>query len=89
MRTPAEVLDQCHRAGAQRIAGFLLSGHAFDRMRDRRLKRQEVARALVEATVAVAQDDGTWRVDGGSDLDGEPVTLIVALDRGVLIVTIF
>ena len=84
-----DVLEECHGAGHRSVGGFLLSQHAYDRMLERRIKRAEVARALVDATEARNQGDGTWKVSGGDDTDGVPLTLIVALVDGLLIITIF
>lgn len=34
-------------------------------------------------------DSGRWRLDGGVDSDGDPLTLVVSVNRGVLVVTLF
>ena len=31
----------------------------------------------------------TWRIDGGKDLDGDDLTVIVLFEDGVVVVTVF
>ena len=46
--------------------------------------------ALLGATSATEQRDrGCWRVQGGVDLDGDDLTVIVALEADVVVVTLF
>lgn len=72
-------------AGANRI---ILSRHADRRMDQRGASYQDVRHALMNARACRDQGDGTWRVDG-PDLDGDDLTLVVALRDGVLVVTLF
>ncbi len=48
----------------------------------------DVRCALMNATGCRAQPAGTWRVDG-SDRDGDAMTVVVALEEGILVVTMF
>jgi len=42
------------------------------------------------STSAVYQPESDrWRLDGGIDSDGDPLTLIVSVERGVLVITLF
>jgi len=86
-RTSASVLVECHAAGRTGI--FLLGEHAADRARERRIEIDDIKHALRGATAATLQDNGRWKVSGGLDLEGDAVTFIVMLERGLLIVTLF
>jgi hypothetical protein len=85
--TPAAVLAECHAAGSSGI--FIISEHALDRAQERKIGRLDVRNALTGATAAELQDNGRWSVTGGADLEGVPVELIVAFDRGFVIVTVY
>jgi hypothetical protein len=81
------VLAECHAAGRTGI--FILDDHALQRADERQLRRKDIRKALAEATQAALQDNARWHVSGGTDLDGEPVTLVVKLYRGLVIITLF
>jgi hypothetical protein len=50
----------------------------------------DVRHALWTATAAFRQADrGTWRVEGGLDIDGDPLTLICVIEADVIVVTLF
>jgi hypothetical protein len=85
--TPAAVLAECHAAGRTGI--FLLGEHAADRAQERNLDIDDIRNALRGSTAAALQDNGRWKVSGGSDLEGEPIAFIVQFERGLLIVTLF
>ena len=72
-------------AAAGRI---VLTRHALQRMVQRRVRQMDVRNALAQATSCAATPDGSWRVEG-PDLDGDSLTLIVALEGGVIVVTVF
>ena len=72
-------------AGANRI---ILSRHAERRMDQRGASYEDVRHALANAHDCRGQHDGTWRVSG-ADLDGDEVTIVVALEDGVVVVTLF
>jgi hypothetical protein len=86
-KSPAAVLAECHAAGRTGI--FLLGEHAADRARERNLDIDDIRNALRGSTAAKLQDNGRWKVSGGSDLEGEPVTFAVTVERGLVIVTLF
>lgn len=50
---------------------------------------RDIEKALTTATSATLQDDGTWKLAGGYDRDQDELTLIVAFEGHVLVVTIF
>jgi hypothetical protein len=57
-------------------------------MAARGARRADVHAALSGATDCKTGDDGRWRVTG-KDLDGDELTVVVALDDGVVVVTVF
>lgn len=91
--TAAEALERAHAAG--RSGRFRVSGHVRrDHMKPsalggRGVQFGDIREALMTCTSAVVQDNGKWRVDGGSDLDGDELTPVCAIENGVLVVTIF
>lgn len=72
-------------AAAGRI---VLTRHALQRMAQRGVRRGDVRCALEQATSCTANPGGNWRVEG-PDLDGDALTLIVAIEDGVIVVTVF
>lgn len=86
--TPAQALAEAQRIAATGI--FLISLHATGRMKKRGAKRADVRAAILSAVSATWQPvDGTWRLDGGADLDGDALVVAVVLDGGMLVATIF
>lgn len=84
--TPAEALTDIRGyAGANRI---LYTSHARDRMFQRNITFADARHALMTARLCAAQKDGRWRVDS-TDRSGDDLTAIVALERGVVVVTLF
>lgn len=84
---PDAVLAECHAAGQTGI--FILGDHALERANERKIGRRDIRNALAEATDAVLQENTRWLVTGGHDLDGEAVTLVVKLYRGLVIITLY
>lgn len=79
-------------AEIQRLASrnrIVYTGHALTRMDDRRASRDDVRSALITATSARRQERGTWRVEGGRDLDGDGLTAVVDIEADVIVVTVF
>lgn len=69
---------------------YHISRHAWERMIERSATPRDVLRAVATATRARHQPHGgTWRVLGGADLVGDDLTVIVALEGQVVVVTIF
>jgi len=52
------------------------------------VKPGDIRSALVSATTCKGQADGKWKV-AGPDMDGDTLDLVVFLDDGVLVVTVF
>lgn len=85
--TPAEALaDIRGYAAAHRIR---LTGHASLRMQQRGADFGDVRSALLTATTCAVQANGAWRVEGGVDRDGDELTVIAALEAGVVVITVF
>jgi hypothetical protein len=85
--TPDEALrDIRGYAAANRLR---YTAHALTRMGARGASRGDVKNALVTATACAAETDTRWCVSGGQDLDGEALTVVVVLDDGVLVVTLY
>lgn len=85
--TAASVLADCHAVG--QTGAFILGDHARDRARERNIRFGDIKNALRSATEALLQDNGRWQVSGGVALDGVPITFIVTVFRGFVIVTLF
>lgn len=83
----AKVLAEIHRLAS--LNRIVYTGHALARMDLRGANRKDVRSALITATSARRQDRGTWRVEGGRDLDGEDLTTIVDVEADIIIVTLF
>ena len=83
--TAAEALDAVRRYA---LAGrFVISHHAYTRMRQRNVLVRDVRSALMGATSCQA-DREKWRITG-PDHDGDLLTCVVVLEDGVLVVTVF
>lgn len=72
-------------AAAGRI---MLTGHAVQRMRERRVTMGDIQHAIAAAKGCMAQSNDRWRVVG-PDLDDDELTVVVVIDDGVVVVTTF
>lgn len=77
-----------HVRGFAAAGRYVVSQHARKRMQERGVQEMDLRNALVNARSAEAKDDGKWKVEG-SDLDGDDLTVIVVIDDGVIVVTLF
>lgn len=57
-------------------------------MLERGVREGDLRNALVHARSCSAQPDDRWKVEG-SDLDGDDLTVVVVIDDGLLVVTLF
>ena len=64
------------------------ASHGVKRMRERGVSFRDLKHALMVGTRCSVQPDGRWRLVS-QDLDGEALTLILFVDDGVLVITIF
>jgi len=85
--TPSEALEEARRAGA--TDRFYVTLHARDHRDGRNVHRADIRQALRTAKTAGLQENERWRIDGGRDLDGDDLTVIVVFDAGVVVVTVF
>jgi len=75
---------------AARVRQYTLRRHALKRMAERCISEEDVREAMMSATEAVFDpDEKTWRVTGGTDLDGEPTGLGISAEWSVFVVTVF
>lgn len=72
-------------AAADRIR---IVGHAWKRMGERGAQYEDVRHALAGARKCKAADLGRWKVSG-DDLDGDELVLVVAIESGVVVVTVY
>jgi hypothetical protein len=87
--TPRDALEAAQEAGR---TGRLLwwSTHAHEQARERNVTRCDARAALASATQAIYQpENDRWRIEGGKDLDGDDLTVVVVFEGGVIIVTFF
>jgi hypothetical protein len=57
-------------------------------MGERGALKEDVEHALREATGCEAEPEDRWKVQG-ADRDGDELTVVVVLEAGVLVVTVF
>jgi hypothetical protein len=62
--------------------------HAWQRMGERGAQYEDVRHALADARRCKAAGQGRWKVTG-DDLDGDELTLVVSIEAGVIVVTVF
>lgn len=86
--TPTEALAAVIEAG--KIGRFHMTAHAREEAGAAGASRYDVQNALKTAKTATHQPaKDRWRIDGGHDLDGDELTIVVALEGDVVIVTVF
>jgi hypothetical protein len=82
----AEVLKTIRGyAAANRIT---LTGHARKRMAERNVRYADIRTALVNARSCRPADGTNWRATG-PDVDGDDLDVVVALEDGLIVVTIY
>jgi hypothetical protein len=63
--------------------------HAWDRMHERGAEPADVTEALLSSSEAVYQRDRrNWKVVGGVDRDGDDLTVVVAIEADLVIITV-
>lgn len=64
--------------------------HARDRMEQRDVSDSDVVSALISATIATRQSEsGAYRVEGGTDMAGDGLIVIVAVEADLIVITMF
>lgn len=86
--THAEAQSLENIRGYAQAGRWVLSDHAMRRAKERGVRAADVRCALVTATTCRDQGDGTWKVPS-KDTAGDDLTSIVALEDGVLVVTLY
>lgn len=76
-----QVLAEIQRLA--RLHRIVFTVHARVRMNERGADRDDVKHALVTATAARRQEQGTWRVIGGVDMASDDLTVICDLEADV------
>jgi hypothetical protein len=81
--------DRATLIHALQTGKFFLSVHAAQRMKQRSIAKADIQACGRTAKSCVYQpENGHYRVLG-EDIDGEPLTVICALDKSAIIVTLF
>jgi len=62
--------------------------HAWERMGERGARYEDVRHALARARGCKAADQGRWKVFG-DDRDGDELILVVFIESGVVVVTVY
>jgi hypothetical protein len=75
---------------AAQYGRVILTQHAQDEAENANVQAFDVARAIRSATVAIAQEQGKFRLEGGTATDGEALVVVVReIQPGLLVVTVF
>lgn len=85
MDAKAALADVRGYAAANRIR---IARHAWERMAERGVQYEDVRHTLATARSCKAQDRGRWKV-AGSDRDGDELVLIVVIEAGVVVATVY
>jgi hypothetical protein len=85
-----EVLGAVRRAANQRA--LRISPHAVDRIYERGGQQIDIYSACLTASDAIWQPkqgrNGTWKLTGGVDTDGDDLTVCVVVENDVVVVTV-
>lgn len=85
MNAAAALVEIRGYAAANRIR---ISRHAWERMAERGAQYEDVRHALAMARRCKSQEGGRWKVSG-TDRDGDELVLIVVIEAGVVVVTVY
>ena len=78
---------QAAKAAGRTGQFYIVTTHPFGK---HNVTRIDIAKGLATATRATYQaENDRWRVEGGTDLDGDDLTVILAFDEGVIVVTAY
>ncbi len=84
----ADVLARIQKAA--RYGLIKLSDHGRDEADNARAQAGDIRSAILTASRAVVQEQGKVRLEGGTDLDGEPLVVVVRETHyGLWLVTVF
>jgi hypothetical protein len=86
--SPSEALAAAREAGV--TGRFFIVAHALSRQEERSVSRFDLRNALMTAKVARYQPSkDRWRLEGGVDLDEDDLTVVIEIDSGVVVITVF
>ena len=87
--TPEQALEIAK--GAARTRQAAMTVHALQKMRERNVHANDVRSAILTATtITWRDDDESWRLEGGTDIDGDPLTVALTINGAqVRVVTVF
>jgi hypothetical protein len=87
--TPQQVLALAQ--DAMRAGRFIFTFHAeVERGPQRGAKYHDIKSAILSAKAAEKQPNGSWRLTGGTDLDGDDLTVAIVVDaQSIRIVSLF
>lgn len=81
--SPSEVLTAARDAVRRGNGAYVFSDHVRnDRMPQHDATANDVRRLIETATIAQPQDDGSWRLLGGSDTDDRELVVVIAFFGG-------
>ncbi len=84
--TPRQALEAVRAAG-RTDQFYIATDHPFGK---HNVTRHDIASGLATAAKATHQpDNDRWRIEGGHDVDGDDLTVIVRFEDGVIVVTAF
>jgi hypothetical protein len=63
--------------------------HANERQAERKVTATEILHALTNATGILDQRDGTWKVTGPGLAGKKSLTVIVAIENGIVVITVW
>lgn len=76
---PVEALARAQQAA--RLWQVRLRIYARDRAKERNTRAPDIRNAILTAAQAIwCPNEGTWRLEGGTDIDGDGLTVVVAID---------
>lgn len=81
-------MDSQEILSALSSGNFFVSVHGLERMMQRDVFEVDIKCVADTCTEVLQQNHGTWRVDG-FDTHNIPLTVIVAEEDGVIIVTVY
>lgn len=75
---------------AAKYGRVILSRHAEDEAENANVQARDVEKAIRTATVAIEQEPGKFRLEGGTAIDGGPLTVVVReIQPGLWVITVF
>ncbi len=83
-------MDLARIQHAARYGRVILSRHAQDEAENANVQAMDIENAIRTATAAVPQENEKYRLEGGTDLDGGALTVVVReIQPGLFVITVF